>query len=158
MAAQPARKMRSHAAPAGRKDKEQTENASSRPELKLVVGSGATQTKTQGLKQSIADLWSWTKTKTSPMVHIIVAVVFLIGCLLGSLLLRTQMVQNSFDASEISQHITVLNQDVEEDQARLDELEASLPQKAQDLGMQPADGSITIDLNGYKPSHMEGQQ
>ncbi|RSX55694.1 hypothetical protein D2E26_0257 [Bifidobacterium dolichotidis] len=147
---------RSGVAPAGRKDKSAYAGISKRPQLELIKGSKPEQR--NKLSESFAAFWNWTKTKSSPMVHVIVAVVFLVACLLGSLFLRTQMVQNSFEAAQVTHNITVLNQDVEEDQARLDELEASLPQKAHDMGMQPADGSITIDLQGYKPSHPEGER
>mgnify|MGYP000093281645 CR=1 FL=1 len=75
---------------------------------------------------------------------------FLGVCLLGSLMLRTQMVQNSFEASQIETHITQLTQDVEDDQAKLDELDASLPSKAEEMGMVPQKGALTIDLNGYQ--------
>ena len=65
-------------------------------------------------------------------------------------MLRTQMVQNSFEASQIEMHITQLTQDVEDDQAKLDELDASLPSKAEEMGMVPQKGALTIDLNGYQ--------
>ena len=81
---------------------------------------------------------------------LVIAAVFLGVCLLGSLMLRTQMVQNSFEASQIETHITQLTQDVEDDQAKLDELDASLPSKAEEMGMVPQKGALTIDLNGYQ--------
>ena len=79
------------------------------------------------------------------------------GCLLGSLTLRTQMVQHSFEANQIESNITRLIQDVEDDQAKLDELEASLPSKAEEMGMVPQKGALTIDLNGYQPSGDDAQ-
>ena len=54
---------------------------------------------------------------------------------MGSLMLRTQMVQHSFEANQIESNITRLTQDVEDDQTKLDELEASLPSKAEEMGM-----------------------
>ena len=69
---------------------------------------------------------------------------------MGSLMLRTQMVQHSFEANQIESNITRLTQDVEDDQTKLDELEASLPSKAEE--MVPQKGALTIDLNGYQPS------
>ena len=45
-----------------------------------------------------------------------------------------------------------LTQDVEDDQTKLAELEASLPSKAEEMGMVPQKGALTIDLNGYQPS------
>ena len=64
-------------------------------------------------------------------------------------MLRTQMVQHSFEANQIESNITRLTQDVE---TKLDELEASLPSKAEEMGMVPQKGALTIDLNGYQPS------
>ena len=55
-----------------------------------------------------------------------------------------------FEASQIETHITQLTQDVEDDQAKLDELDASLPSKAEEMGMVPQKGALTIDLNGYQ--------
>lgn len=63
-----------------------------------------------------------------------------------------QMVQHSFEANQIESNITRLTQDVEDDQTKLDELEASLPSKAEEMGMVPQKGALTIDLNGYQPS------
>ena len=99
---------------------------------------------------SVEQLITWTRTRSTPLLHLVIAVVFLGVCLLGSLMLRTQMVQNSFEASQIETHITQLTQDVEDDQAKLDELDASLPSKAEEMGMVPQQGALTIDLNGYQ--------
>jgi cell division protein FtsL len=94
----------------------------------------------------------WTRERTTPLVHIVIAVVFLVSTLIGSLALRTQMVQNAFEETQVQDHISQLTQDVEDDQAKLDELQASLPSKAQDMGMIAQQGSISIDLNGYQSS------
>ena len=75
---------------------------------------------------------------------------FLGVCLLGSLMLRTQMVQNSFEASQIETHFSKLSQDFEDDLSMLDELYASLLSKAEEMGMVPQKGALTIDLNGYQ--------
>ncbi|MBT1165312.1 hypothetical protein [Bifidobacterium simiarum] len=80
------------------------------------------------------------------------ALVFLGASLVGSLLLRTQMVEDSFAITDVQQSIGRLTQDVQEDQTKLDALEASLPEKAQKLGMVPGSDALTIDLQGYKPS------
>ena len=72
-------------------------------------------------------------------------------CWIGTLMLRTQMVENSFESSQVEQNITMLRQDVEDNQAKLSNLEATLPDRAQKLNMVPASGSLTIDLNGYQP-------
>ena len=81
-----------------------------------------------------------------------IAIVFLVGTLLGALALRTQMVEISFESSQVQTRIERLSQDVEERQTQLDMLKASLPERAQEMGMVPQEGSISIDLNGYQPS------
>ena len=73
-----------------------------------------------------------------------------IGTLFGALMLRTQMVQNSFEAAQIETNINRLTQDIEDDQAKLDQLVANLPDKASDMGMVPQQGSVSIDLSGYQ--------
>lgn len=148
MAALP--RMHSSAAPAGRKMKaEAEEHTSKRPQLRVV---DSTKSRKFLVSQGLDQLWKWTKTRTTPMVYLVVAVVFLVASLLGSLMLRTQMIQDSFEATQVQRNITTLTQDVEDDQAKLDQLEASLPQRAEDMKMIPATNSVTIDLQGYKPS------
>lgn len=142
--------MHSSAAPAGRKMKaEAEEHTSKRPQLRVV---DSTKSRKFLVSQGLDQLWKWTKTRTTPMVYLVVAVVFLVASLLGSLMLRTQMIQDSFEATQVQRNITTLTQDVEDDQAKLDQLEASLPQRAEDMKMIPATNSVTIDLQGYKPS------
>ena len=77
--------------------------------------------------------------------------------LLITLMLRTQMVQNSFESNTVQNNINMLTQDVQDDQAKLDEPISSLPDKAQKMGMVPQQDSVTIDLNGYKPSKGSAQ-
>ncbi|WEV73558.1 hypothetical protein OZX74_06455 [Bifidobacterium sp. ESL0798] len=91
------------------------------------------------------------RIKTVSVVHVIISVVFLFAALLGSLALRTQMVQDSFEAAQVQSNISKLNQDVEDDQAQLDGLQASLPDRAQKMGMVPQSGPLSIDLQGYQP-------
>ncbi|WP_432623641.1 hypothetical protein [Bifidobacterium sp.] len=140
------RTIASNAAPAGRK--RPTEGiGTTRPELHVVKGA---QSGSNGVRRGFEQLITWTRTRSTPLLHLVIAAVFLGVCLLGSLMLRTQMVQNSFEASQIESSITKLTQDVEDDQAKLDELDASLPSKAEDMGMVPQKGALTIDLNGYQ--------
>ena len=82
---------------------------------------------------------------------------YLVATLLITLMLRTQMVQNSFESNTVQKNINMLTQDVQDDQAKLDELISSLPDKAQKMGMVPQQDSVTIDLNGYKPSKGSAQ-
>ena len=135
------RTIASNAAPAGRKSQTET-IGTTRPELHVIKG---TRVEGNGIRHGFEQLITWTRTRSTPLLHLVIAAVFL-----GSLMLRTQMVQNSFEASQIETHITQLTQDVEDDQAKLDELDASLPSKAEEMGMVPQKGALTIDLNGYQ--------
>ncbi|RMA46535.1 hypothetical protein CI601_01245 [Bifidobacterium sp. wkB344] len=96
-------------------------------------------------------LIGWTRTRGNPLLRIMTSVIFLAACMFGSLMLRTQMVQDSFEATRVQHEISNLTQDVQDDQNKLDQLQASLPDKAQQLGMQPQQGLNSIDLQGYKP-------
>ncbi|MEE1296040.1 MAG: hypothetical protein UHD09_04195 [Bifidobacterium sp.] len=138
-----ARSPRANAAPAGRKA-----NAT-RPQLHVVEKRTVKRT---GQRDSLKRVWAWTKTRTTPLMAIGASIAFLVVCLLVSLLLRTQMSSNSFEASDIEQHITMLQQDVDDDQAKLSQLEATLPERAQKMKMVPAQGNLSIDLKGYQPS------
>lgn len=144
-----ARSIRSNAVPASSRPKSKPQT-SSRPELRLISNQ---HSKAKG--NVFERVIEWTRTRSAPLVHVIVAVSFLMATLLGALMLRTQMVQNSFEASQTEAHISVLTQDVEDDQAKLDQLVASLPDKANEMGMVPQQGSVSIDLNGYQ-QHSEG--
>lgn len=138
-----ARSVRSRVAPAGREDDQRA--VSSRPRFQVVTG-GRTD---DDSRHFVLDAFSHMKTVS--VVHIGIAVMFLFASLLGSLVLRTQMVQNSFEQSQVQSNISKLNQDVEDDQARLDGLQASLPDRAQRMGMVPQQGPLSIDLEGYQP-------
>lgn len=131
--------------------------APSRPELKVISGQ-----RVQAEGNMIERVIEWTRTRSAPLMHvviaIVIAIVFLMATLLGALVLRTQMVQNSFKAAAVKQHISTLTQDVEDDQAKLDQLVASLPDKADEMGMVSQGGSVTIDLNGYQQSGESGAQ
>lgn len=122
--------------------------AQARPELHVVEGGRA---EPQTMAQRVGRALGWVRARSVPMMHVVIAVTFLVGTLIGALLLRTQMVSNAFTMSSIESNISRLTQDVEEEQAKLDRLQASLPQKASDLGMVPQSTSVTIDLNGYRP-------
>ena len=106
---------------------------------------------------SLARIIAWTQARGASLIHVTVAIVFLVATLLITLMLRTQMVQNSFESNTVQKNINMLTQDVQDDQAKLDELISSLPDKAQKMGMVPQQDSVTIDLNGYKPSKGSAQ-
>ncbi|OZG63512.1 hypothetical protein BLEM_0215 [Bifidobacterium lemurum] len=144
------RTVRSHASSAA--SRPEAKPRASRPELRVITGQRA---ESVHAADAIARVIEWTRTRSAPLLHVAIAVTFLLCTLIGSLMLRTQMVENSFEASEIEQHISQLTQDVEDDQAKLDQLVASLPSKAEEMGMVPQSGSISIDLNGYQSSESE---
>ena len=93
------------------------------------------------------------KASRRAAIRIGVASVFLIATMIGSLTLRTWMQEDSFENTSVQQSIGRLQQDIQDDQGKLDQLEASLPDKAQEMGMVASTGSVTIDLDGYR----EGQ-
>lgn len=138
------RTIRSNAAPAGRTHEAGAPPA--RPDLHVVTGN---RNQSSPVTRGVERLFTWTRTRKAPMLNVVIAMVFLAVCLVGSLTLRTQMAQQAFEQTQVQGHIATLTQDVEDDQAKLDELQASLPRKAQDMRMVPQQGSIAIDLNGY---------
>lgn len=140
-----ARSVRVNAAPAGR----EAQRPSGRPQLHVVEKHTVRRSAEHRRWQRI---WDWTKTKSAPLMMLAIALVFLGASLLGALLLRTQMSSNSFEASTIEQHITMLQQDVDDDQAKLSQLEATLPERAQKMKMVPSQGNLSIDLDGYQPT------
>ncbi|MDF7664681.1 hypothetical protein [Bifidobacterium sp. ESL0745] len=148
MSAATARSVRSHVAPAGRDDESHV--ASSRPKLEVVSG-GKSKKDTDDFADGLFE-----RIKTVSLVHVVIAIVMLIAALLVSLALRTMMVQNSFEQAQVQTNISKLNQDIEDDQAQLDGLQASLPDRAQKMGMVPQSGPLSIDLQGYQ-STSKGQ-
>ena len=129
-----ARSIRSNAAPASNRPHTKHQS-SSRPELRVVSNPRGNE---QG--NVVGRVIEWTRTRSAPLVHVAIAVIFLVGTLFGALMLRTQMETN----------INRLTQDIEDDQAKLDQLVANLPDKASDMGMVPQQGSVSIDLSGYQ--------
>ncbi|NEG54378.1 hypothetical protein [Bifidobacterium platyrrhinorum] len=149
-----ARTVRSNAAAASRRP-EPAARPASRPELRVVNGGRADK---DGLAAGFGRVMEWVRTRSAPTVHIVIAVAFLASTLVGALMLRTQMVSNAFEVSSLETSISRLTQDVQDDQAKLDQLQASLPQKASDMGMVPQSSSVSIDLNGYRQTTEGGQQ
>lgn len=116
--------------------------APTRPQLHVISG--------RGTKASTS---AKTRTRVRPLVRMSLAIGFLAASLVGSLMLRTQMVQDSFEISKLQTSIGVLTQDVQDDQTTLDTLDSSLPQKAEKLGMQPQSTSVSLDLSKYIKKH-----
>ena len=141
-----ARSFRSSAVPAGRRREREPKPA--KPQLHVV----STRRSPVSVSERFHSVLAWTRSRNSPMLHMVLAGAFLVSSLLASLVMTTQMVQNSFEETKVKANIAKLSQDVDDDQAKLDELQASLPDKAKKMGMVPQQGSISIDLNGYKPA------
>ncbi|WP_240539221.1 hypothetical protein [Bifidobacterium sp. SO1] len=136
---------RSNAVPAP--SRPSTSAAPVRPELHVVSESASAR---GAVANGITRLVVWTRSRSTSLIHIVIAAVFLAATLVGALVLRTQMVENSFEAASVQANINTLTQDVEEDQAKLDALESSLPAKAEEMGMVLQQGSLSIDLSGYQ--------
>lgn len=148
------RSVRSGAAPDKRRP--QAQPSSTRPELHVVAGR---RNGGDVVRDGARRLLIWTRTRRAPLFHIVVAMCILGGSLVVSLMLRTQMIENSFEATTTQQSISRLNQDIQDDQSKLDELQASLPDRAEKMGMIPQKGSISIDLQGYSATDDgKGQQ
>lgn len=96
---------------------------------------------------------AWSNTSMVPVFNIIIIVLFLIIALTVSLAIRTQMAALSFEQTRLQIAISKERQDLESKQAQLDALEAQLPAKAQEMGMIPQQGAITIDLSDYAKKH-----
>jgi hypothetical protein len=88
----------------------------------------------------------------------VAAVSFLLLSLVGSLMLRTQMVQDSFEVTRLQTSIGVLTQDVQDDQTKLDTLDSALPEKAEKLGMKPQSSSVSLDVSQYLKDHPQVTQ
>ena len=98
-----ARSIRSNAAPALNRPHTKHQS-SSRPELRVVSNPRGNE---QG--NVVGRVIEWTRTRSAPLVHVAIAVIFLVGTLFGALMLRTQMVQNSFEAAQIETNIEAKN-------------------------------------------------
>lgn len=148
--AAPARRIHSNATPAKRTERaEDTREGSTRPALHVVKNERAEASASHDRLQQFLE---WTRSRTAPFLQIVVSSVFLVATLVIALGLRTQMASNSFESNQTENHIEQLQQDIQSDQTKLDSIQASLPQKAQDMGMVAQQDSVTIDLNGYQPS------
>lgn len=74
------------------------------------------------------------------------SVVLLIMSLGLTLVLRTQMTENAYSITETQTTVSQLTQDVQQDRAKLNSLEAELPERATSMGMQQGSDSMTIDM------------
>ena len=93
----PMRSTRSNVSPAGR----QSDPALKRPHLH-VVESGEHHAKETGHGAHVAStVIAWTRSRPRPWLHTTIAILFLVLCWIGTLMLRIQMVENSFESSQV---------------------------------------------------------
>lgn len=98
----------------------------------------------------VSHVVTWANNRRAPYIYVVVSIVFLVASMLGTLALRTQMIENAYGISQVQSHVQQLRQDVQQSQVKLDELEAQLPQRAGKLGMKQGTSSMTIDLGASK--------
>lgn len=79
-------------APAGR-GSDGAARPAARPQLHVIDGSS--QRNGSRSTGSLARIIAWTQARGASLIHVTVAIVFLVATLLITLMLRTQMVQNS---------------------------------------------------------------
>lgn len=124
--------------------------ATRRPELHVIQGRKR-QPGADAVTDGFQRLFAWVTGRRSPFLTVVVAAAFLGGTLLGTLALRTQMVEYSFESARVNRSIAMLTQDAQTYQSELDRLEAQLPERATQMGMVPQQGTLSIDLQGYQP-------
>ncbi|MFC0266055.1 hypothetical protein [Alloscardovia macacae] len=94
----------------------------------------------------VTHVQSLAQNRRKAVVVFVFSVTCLIGSLLGALGLRTLMTENAFSIAQTQSSVSKLKQDVQQDKAKLNELQTSLPERASQLGMQQGTSSMTIDL------------
>lgn len=119
--------------------------APSRPQLRVISHSASAADRGTSASRSQSRLRRYMNAR---IAQVALALTIIIFCAVGVLGLRVQLVENAFALSRMEQNISVLTQDVEQEQAQLEKLQASLPDKAQKLGMTTSDNSITVDMKG----------
>lgn len=141
----------SSSAPAGRvNDKAAGNNSRQNRVLKSIpLVFSASDRRSYTVMNHLHRVIEWSNTRKAPLFNLIIVVIFLFVTPTTSLLLRTKMAEISFEQAATQSSISRLRQDVEAAQTKLDALEADLPTKAQDMGMVPQQGAITVDLSDY---------
>lgn len=141
----------SSSAPAGRvNDKAAGNNSRQNRVLKSIpLVFSASDRRSYTVMNHLHRVIEWSNTRKAPLFNLIIVVIFLFVTPTTSLLLRTKMAEISFEQAATQSSISRLRQDVETAQTKLDALEADLPAKAQDMGMIPQQGAITVDLSAY---------
>ncbi len=141
----------SSSAPAGRVDEKAAGNNSRQNRVlkSIPLVFSASDRRSYTVMNHLHRVIEWSNTRKAPLFNLIIVVIFLFVTPTTSLLLRTKMAEISFEQAATQSSISRLRQDVETAQTKLDALEADLPAKAQDMGMIPQQGAITVDLSAY---------
>ncbi|MBO9554078.1 hypothetical protein [Cellulomonas sp.] len=89
------------------------------------------------------------QTTRTRVPFVLACMAILAGALLSALLLNTQMAQGSYEQYRLANELGRLDQDQKDLDAELDRMAApaQLAQKAQELGMVPADGTGWVTLS-----------
>lgn len=118
----------------------------SRPQLRVISHSNTEHARIRAAQPAAA---SWLQRHiTARMAQWIAVATVAAISFLGVLGMRVMLVENSFEAAQTQQKVTLLSQDVEQEQARLDKLQSSLPDRAQKLGMTTSNNSVTVNMSG----------
>ena len=137
-------------APAGRvNEKISGDSRQNRVSKSIPLVFSASDRRSYAVMNHLHKVIAWSNTRKAPLFNLIIVVMFLVFTPTTSLLLRTKMAEISFEQAATQANISRLRQDVETAQTKLDALEADLPTKAQDMGMVPQQGAITVDLSDY---------
>ncbi len=129
------RTIASNAAPAGRRDQNETAGTT-RPELHVVKG---TRAEGNGVKRGVEQLITGLEPE-APHCCIWSLPSFFLEFACGILDATHPNGAAFLERNQIESNFTRLTQDVEDDQTKLDELEASLPSKAEEWVMVPQKG------------------
>lgn len=112
-----------------------------RPQLR--VSSRENRLRQSAFMQQVQSVYH---SRQRSMAMMMTSIVFLVMSLGVTLFLRTEMTKNAYSITETQNTVVQLTQDVQQDRAKLNELESQLPQRATDMGMQQGSSSMTIDL------------
>ncbi|TCD53972.1 hypothetical protein EJ419_05955 [Alloscardovia theropitheci] len=113
---------------------------SARPQLRVSVHDNRQRSSVMAQVRNVAD-----NRRLSALV-LSSSIALLIASLGITLVLRTQMTENAFSITQTQNSVAQLTQDVQQDRAKLNNLEAGLPERATQMGMQQGSDSMTIDM------------
>jgi len=86
---------------------------------------------------------------SSPIVFVTCCGVFLVLALATVLVLNTSVVNRSYEMARLQTKVQIVEQDVQTKQEQIRRAQASLPAKAQELGMVPIETMDILDVSKY---------